>query len=87
LAFAVVGRWWREPVSRSSASPAGTSSAWTPEEIAENYGHLSLAQVHTALAYYHANRQVIDGYLAEEEGEARKLESIEPERSGRSPIE
>jgi hypothetical protein len=43
--------------------------------------------VHAALAYYHANRQEIDGYLAEEEAEVRKLESIEPERPGRSPIE
>lgn len=60
---------------------------WTPEEIAENYGHLSLAQVHAALAYYHANRHEIDGYLAEEEAEARKLESIEPEHPGRTPIE
>jgi len=26
-----------------------------PEEIAERIGHLSLAQVYAALAYYHAN--------------------------------
>ena len=46
----------------------------TPEEIAENFGHLSLAQVHAALAYYHANREEIEGYLGEEEDEARRLE-------------
>lgn len=51
---------------------------WTPEEIAENYGHLSLAQVHAALAYYHANREEIDGYLAEEEADARRLERFNP---------
>lgn len=51
---------------------------WTPEEIAENYGHLSLAQVHAALAYYHANREEIDGYLAEEEADARRLERLNP---------
>jgi uncharacterized protein (DUF433 family) len=50
---------------------------WTPEEIADNYGHLSLAQVHAALAYYHANREEIDGYLAAEEAESRRLESAE----------
>jgi uncharacterized protein (DUF433 family) len=45
---------------------------WSSEEIAENYGHLSLAQVHAALAYYHANRQEIERYLSEEqEAEAR----------------
>lgn len=27
-----------------------------PEEIADRIGHLSLAQVHAALAYYHANK-------------------------------
>ncbi|HSL83474.1 MAG TPA: DUF433 domain-containing protein [Thermoanaerobaculia bacterium] len=41
----------------------------SPEEIAGNFGHLSLAQVHAALAYYHANSQEIEGYLREEEAE------------------
>lgn len=39
----------------------------SPEEIAENFGHLSLAQVHAALACYHSNRDEIEGYLREEE--------------------
>jgi len=39
----------------------------TPEEIVENFGHLSLAQVHAALACYHANREEIEGYLRAEE--------------------
>jgi uncharacterized protein (DUF433 family) len=39
----------------------------TPEEIALEYPHLSLAQVHGALAYYHANRDEIEADLAEEE--------------------
>lgn len=51
---------------------------WSPEEIAANYGHVSLAQVHAALAYYHANREEIDGYLFEEEAEARRLEPLQP---------
>ena len=29
----------------------------TPEEIATQYGHPSLAQVYAALAYYHANAE------------------------------
>jgi uncharacterized protein (DUF433 family) len=49
-----------------------------PEEIAASFGHLSLAQVHAALAYYYANRAEIDANLAEEEAEAeawmRKLQ-------------
>jgi uncharacterized protein (DUF433 family) len=45
----------------------------TPEEIVENYGHLSLAQLHAALAYYHANREEIEGYLAAEEADEERL--------------
>ena len=45
-----------------------------PEEIADRIGHLSLAQVHAALAYYHANREEIETALAVEEAEADQLE-------------
>jgi uncharacterized protein (DUF433 family) len=34
-----------------------------PEEISRKFGHLSLAQVHAALAYYHANQAEIDADL------------------------
>jgi uncharacterized protein (DUF433 family) len=36
----------------------------SPEEIADRIGHLSLAQVHAALAYYHANREEIEAAMA-----------------------
>jgi len=39
----------------------------TPEEIAAKLEHLSLAQIHAALTYYHANRDEIDSDLAAEE--------------------
>jgi len=39
----------------------------SPEEIALEYPHLSLAQVHAALAYYHANREEIESDIAQEE--------------------
>lgn len=45
-----------------------------PEEIVRKISHLSLAQVHAALAYYHANRQEID---ADIEAEAREAEALE----------
>jgi uncharacterized protein (DUF433 family) len=47
---------------------------FTPEEIADRIGHLSLAQVHAALAYYYANRDEIEADLATEEAEAERLE-------------
>ena len=45
-----------------------------PEEIAGKFGHISLAQVHAALAYYHANQAEIDSDL---ETEARETEALE----------
>ena len=42
---------------------------YTPEETVNNFGHLSLAQVHAALAYYYANKAEIDADLEAEERE------------------
>ena len=47
----------------------------SPEEITERVGHLSLAQVHAALAYYHANRPEIDADIAAEDAEAKLREA------------
>jgi uncharacterized protein (DUF433 family) len=45
----------------------------SPDEIAEEIGHLSLAQIHAALAYYHANREEIESAIAVDEAEAARL--------------
>jgi hypothetical protein len=42
--------------------------------MADECGHLSLAQVYAALTYYHANREEIEADLAAEEREAARLE-------------
>lgn len=47
----------------------------TPEEIAAQYGHLTMAQVHAALAYYYANRQETEADLANEAAEYQRLSS------------
>ena len=47
---------------------------WSPEEIGDRIGHLSLAQVYAALAYYHANREEMEADIAAEEVEADRLE-------------
>lgn len=39
----------------------------SPEEIALEYPHISLAQVHAALTYYHANREEIETDIDEED--------------------
>jgi len=48
---------------------------FSPEEIADQYGHLNLAQVHAALAFYHANREQIEAELLEEDAEYDRLEA------------
>src|SRR5713101_5885861 len=54
----------------------------TPEEIGTQYGHLSLAQIHAALAYYHANPEEIEADLAEEEA---FIERVDRESESRPP--
>ena len=46
----------------------------SPDEISAQYGHLSLAQIHAALAYYHANTEEIEHDLAAEESVIRRLD-------------
>jgi len=43
----------------------------SPEEIALEYPHIGLAQVHAALAYYHSNRDEIEADLAQDQAAAR----------------
>lgn len=57
----------------------------TPEEIADQYGHLSLAQVYAALAYYHANQDEIDRELADEQAEYDRLASAQGSKNANSP--
>jgi uncharacterized protein (DUF433 family) len=54
----------------------------TPEEIVGEFGHLTLAQVHAALAYYHANREEIESAIAADEVEARRLAQRHYEAGG-----
>lgn len=46
----------------------------TPEEIGDRIGYLSLAQVHAALAYFHANRDQIEAAIASDEAEGDRIE-------------
>ena len=42
----------------------------SPEEIALEYPHLTLAQIHAALAYYHVNLDEIETDIAAEQAAA-----------------
>lgn len=47
----------------------------SPEEIAREYPHLTLAGVYAALAYYHANQAEIEAELAADAAEEEQIES------------
>src|SRR3990172_8587789 len=44
---------------------------WSPEEIHFQHPHLSLAQIHAALAYYYDHQAALDGEIAHEAPHAR----------------
>lgn len=47
----------------------------TPEETVRQIPQLTLAQVHAALAYYHANQAEMDAEIAAEDAQFDRLES------------
>jgi uncharacterized protein (DUF433 family) len=47
---------------------------FSPEEIASRIGHLTLAQVYAALAYYHVNRDEIEADVTAEDARVEALE-------------
>lgn len=44
-------------------------------DIADEFGHLSLAEVHAALAYYYANQEEIENDLTVQAAESKRLEA------------
>ena len=47
---------------------------YNAEEIADQYPHLTMAQVYAALFHYHTNQEEIEADLAEEKKKAETLE-------------
>jgi hypothetical protein len=48
---------------------------WSPEEMHFQHPHLSLAQIHSALAYYYENRERLDAEIERERSAAEHLEA------------
>lgn len=46
----------------------------SPETIAQNFPLLSLEQVYGAIAFYLANREIVDAYLAQSEADFHQLQ-------------
>jgi|SRR5580704_9823900 uncharacterized protein (DUF433 family) len=58
-------------------------SGQSPDEILASFPHLTLADVHAALAYYYDNREAIDRDAAEDEQFAQSLR----QKMGPGPLE
>jgi uncharacterized protein (DUF433 family) len=50
----------------------------TPQQIRDNYPHLSLAQIHAALAYHYDHKDTIDAQIALETEEYERLRAESP---------
>ncbi len=77
-------RWGRPRIAGTGVSvrriAVWSNLGYIPEEIAAKIPHLSLAQVHAALAYYYANRSEIDADLAKEDAEAEAwMRQLDPQ--------
>lgn len=59
-----LARWPRIRVSQIVMDHLGRG--WAAEEIARQYPHLELAEIHSALAYYFDHREEIDGEIRTE---------------------
>jgi len=46
---------------------------WSPEEIHREHPHLSLAQIHSAFAYYYENKENMDGEIDRRAREAEEI--------------
>lgn len=55
---------------------------WSPEEIHFQHAHLSLAQIHAALAYYYDHKSEMDEQIQRGVKEAERLRN----QAGESPI-
>lgn len=53
-----------------------------PEEIVHHYPYLKLAEVHSAMAYYHDHREEIDAEIAAELAEL----ASNPDANAQSPV-
>jgi uncharacterized protein (DUF433 family) len=58
------------------------ANGWTPKEIHLNHPHLSLGQIHAALAYYYDHKPELDREIEESLKQAEQLKTS----AGESPV-
>jgi uncharacterized protein (DUF433 family) len=60
-----------------------TAYGWSADEIHREYPYLSLAQIHSALAYYFDHKQEIDDEI---ERQVREVEALKAKADAESPF-
>jgi uncharacterized protein (DUF433 family) len=55
---------------------------WSPKELHDNYPHLTMSQIHSALAYYWDHKEEIDADMERREQYAERLQK----EAGESPL-
>lgn len=55
---------------------------WGPEEIQAEHPHLSLADVHAALAFYYDHQAQLDAHIDQDQKDAEALRAV----AGESPV-
>ena len=66
---------------------AQRANGLSAEQLREEYPHLSASQVYAALAYYHANKEVIDRQIEEDGRFADEMRRKHPNRHTRAELE
>ena len=59
----------------------------SPEQIHEAYPHLSMAQIHAALAYYYDHKEAIDAEIEEGRRYVEEMRAKNPNRFTRAELE
>ena len=64
-----------------------TAYSWDAEEIHAAHPHLSLAQIHAALSYYHDHKPELDGEMLRQLENYRRLRSEATGQVGRAALQ
>jgi uncharacterized protein (DUF433 family) len=59
---------------------------YSPEQMREEHPHLSLAQIHAALAYYHAHKDQVDAQIEDSRRFVEQMRAAHPNRFTRAEL-
>jgi uncharacterized protein (DUF433 family) len=79
------GRAWIDDTNVKVIEVVCDYTGWgsTPAEMHEQYPHLSLAQIHAALAYYYDHKQEFDEEIARQ---LEQVDALKAEADAKSPF-